>query len=163
MLLNAAEESFRRGKSALENNHLLEATALFEAAIELERRNRQRQIQARYLSFYGRCLAELGERVRDGVEFCREAREMEPYDPDHHWNLGVALLRGNRRRMAYQSLRTGLAMEPGHRGILRELESMGRRRRPVLPFLSRSNPLNVLLGRMSSHREDEGRPAGAGR
>ncbi len=153
MLVNAAEESFRRGKSALENDRLLEATALFEAAIELERRLRQQRIQARYLSFYGRCLAELGSRVHEGVQFCREAREMEPYDPDHYWNLGVALLVAGRKRPAFEALSAGLAMQHGHQGIRAALTRMGRRRRPVLRFLDRNHPINVLLGRMSFRRD----------
>jgi tetratricopeptide (TPR) repeat protein len=157
MLLNAAEESFRRGKAALEHDELTEATGLFAAAIDVERRNGQRQIQARYLSFYGRCLAELGQHVRQGVEACREAIDLEPYDPDHHWNLGLALLRANRRRQAYQTLRAGLALHPEHQGILRELGRMGRRRRPVLPFLPRGNPLNVLLGRLHAPQRGERR------
>jgi len=159
MLLGAAEESFRRGKAALENGDALEATALFAAAIDQERQSGRRQIQARYLSYYGRCLAEIGHQVRQGAEFCREACDLEPYDPDHHWNLGRALLRGNRRRQAFEALRAGLALHPGHAGILLDLKRMGRRRRPALPFLPRGNPLNILLGRMTPPRRAGGRRA----
>jgi tetratricopeptide (TPR) repeat protein len=149
MLVSAAEESFRRGKAALESLRVLEALALFESAIELERRRGKLRVQARYLSFYGLCLALLGHQVREGAEYCREAAAREPYDADLHWNLGVALLRADRRRQAFEALQAGLELEPAHRGIRRELARMGWRRRPVLPFLARSHPLNVLLGRLT--------------
>ena len=51
MLVQAAESRFARGLLALEAGRGLEALALFEASIELERRLGSRTPQARYLSF----------------------------------------------------------------------------------------------------------------
>jgi len=42
----------------------------------------------------------------------------------------------------------GYSLQPGHHGIHDELVGMGTRKRPVFRFLSRNNPVNVLLGRM---------------
>jgi tetratricopeptide (TPR) repeat protein len=147
MLIPTAEEAFRRGKAALHLNRRTEALALFEAAIELERRHGARAIQARYLSYYGVTLALATSRRREGINFCQKAVAQEGYDADLYWNLGRAHLAAERRRDAYAALRTGLRLDRAHRGIVRELARMGRRRRPVLPFLSRSHPLNVFLGR----------------
>ena len=157
MLINVAEERFRRGRIALERARVVEALASFEAAISLERRLGTGTIQARYLSYYGLCLALTGKRVRDGVGFCRQATTLEPYHPDFHWNFGIALLRARKRRKAFAVLHAGLAIEPDHRGIRRELRRMGQRRRVALPFLDRGHPVNVFLGKMSSGPNGNGK------
>jgi len=41
-----------------------------------------------------------------------------------------------------------MAERPGHAALQGALDALGRRQRPILPFLSRSNPLNHLLGRL---------------
>jgi hypothetical protein len=46
----------------------------------------------------------------------------------------------------------GLSIQSDHQGIIRALKDMGVRKRPVLPFLNRNNPLNVYLGRVRSRR-----------
>lgn len=152
MLVRTAEESFDKGMRALEDDRWREALAFFEAAIQLERRSRVAQPQARYLSYYGLCLGVAGKKRRQAVEFCRKAALLEEYNPDIHWNLGRVLLVAGRRREAHRALRTGLRQEPNHAGLRRELQRMGVRRRPVLSFLARGNPVNVMLGRMRNGR-----------
>jgi len=158
MLIPTAEEAFRRGKAALSLNRRTEALALFEAAIELERRHGAGAIQARYLSYYGVCLALSTARIREGIGFCRKAVLQEGYNADLHWNLARGYLAAERRREAYDSLITGLRLDSQHRGLRSELRRMGRRRRPVLPFLSREHPLNVFLGKTTRSRRP-GSPA----
>jgi tetratricopeptide (TPR) repeat protein len=155
MLIPTAEEAFRRGKAALSLNRRTEALALFEAAIELERRHGAGTIQARYLSYYGICLALATNRVREGIGFCRKAVLQEGYNADLQWNLGRSYLAAERRREAYDALITGLRLDARHRGIRSELRRMGRRRRPVLPFLSREHPLNVFLGKTTRPRQNQ--------
>lgn len=148
MLVNAAEKRFRRGMEALESSRGIEALALFEAAIEIERRLGSGRPQARYLSYYGLCLALESGRMREGAEFCRQAIALEFYNPELYLNLSRVMLAAGRRRDAHDALRKGLALQPGHPGIHRELARMGVRRRPILRFLSRAHPVNVLLGRL---------------
>jgi len=148
MLVRGAEESFERGKAALEQGHERVAMAFFEAAIELEKRAGVPKPQARYLSCYGLCLAIVGDRKHEAAKFCREAVELEGYNPDLHWNLGRVLLAADRRRDAHNVLMRGLRLQPDHAGIIQQLRRMGIRRRPPLPILDRGNPVNVFLGRM---------------
>ena len=121
--------------------------ALFEAAIEIERRRGTDRPQPRYLSFYGLCLVLERNEVHEGLRYCREAMTLESFNADIRCNLGRVLLRAGRRRQAYRCFVRGLNLEPGHSKILGALKTMGIRRRPVVPFLARANPLNVLLGR----------------
>jgi Flp pilus assembly protein TadD len=148
MLVHLAEESFQKGLNAFDAGRGREAMAFFEAAIELERRLGDGPPQARYLSLYGVCLSAVARRRRRGVQFCREALGLEQYNPDMYCNLGRVLLAAGRRKEAHQTLLRGLRIQSDHREIIRALKEMGIRRRPVLPFLARANPLNVLLGRM---------------
>ena len=149
MLVHTAEESFRGGLDAMERGNHLEALALFEAALELEWRSCTATPQARYRSYYGLCLATRGERLREAVRLSREAVEMEGYNADLHANLGRVLLMAGNRREAHRTFVAGLRLQPGHAGITRELRGMGVRRRPPLPFLPRSHPINRVLGRLT--------------
>ncbi len=147
MLVQAAEARFQRGLQALQEGRTLEAQALFEAALELEKRLGARAPQARYLSYYGLCLAE-GGHVRDGVEWCRKATALEFYNADLFWNYGRVLRLADRKKEAYTALVRGLGVQKNHQEILRELSSMGWRKPPVLSFLGRRNPINIALGKM---------------
>lgn len=155
MLVSTAENSFSRGLEALEAGKGVEALALFEAAIEIEKRAiGGARPQPRYLSFYGLCLARVANRPRSGLAFCREATTLEFFNPDLFCNLGRVLLDVDRRKEAYRAIVDGLTLQPNHAGLRRELEKMGRRRRPAVPFLARSNPINVVLGRLSKKRDE---------
>jgi tetratricopeptide (TPR) repeat protein len=159
MLSQAAEARFQKGLISLNAGRGIEALALFETAIELERRQGARTPQARYLSWYGLCLALEGRRPKDGAELCRQAVGLEFFNADLCWNYGRVLLILDRRREAYHAFLKGLSVQRSHQGILKELGRMGWRRRPVVPFLTRRNPINVALGRML--RTGPQRPVGA--
>jgi tetratricopeptide (TPR) repeat protein len=148
MLTHSAEDSFQKGLEAFTDGRRKEAMALFEAAIELERRFGQDRPQARYLSYYGVCLGLEKNDLRESLRFCREAVTIEGYNPDIRCNLGRVLLRAGRRKEAYVNFVRGLRVEPRHGQTLKSLKQLGVRRRPVVPFLDRGNPVNVLLGRM---------------
>ena len=148
MLVQAAESRFQKGLRAVEAGRGLEALALFEAAIELERKLGARTPQARYLSFYGLCLALETQQAREGAALCRQAIALEFFNADLSWNYGRVLLLQERRKEAYQAFLKGLSIQRNHQGILRELGRMGWRKPPILPFLDRKNPLNVALGKL---------------
>jgi tetratricopeptide (TPR) repeat protein len=148
MLVQAAEESFQQGMRAYEEGRGREAMAFFEAAIALEKRFGSDGPQARYLSHYGLCLGTIMQRRHEGVRYCKEAIELEGYNSDLQCNLGRVLIAAGLRKEAHRAFMRGLQLQPGHKGIVEELKHMGIRRKPALPFLSRDNQLNVLLGRM---------------
>jgi len=148
MLVQAAETRFQRGLIALEAGRHLEALALFEAALELERQLGAHTPQARYLSYYGLCLARDGSHAREGADFCRQAIALEFFNADLFWNYGRVLLLSDRRRDAFAAFVKGLSVQKNHQEIIRELGRMGWRRPPVLSFLPRENPVNVALGKL---------------
>ena len=148
MLVQAAETRFQRGLLALGDGRCLEALALFEAALELEQRLGARTPQARYLSYYGWCLARDGSQPREGAELCRQAIALEFFNADLFLNYGRVLLLADRRKEAFDAFVKGLSVQRNHQEILRELASMGWRKRPVFTFLPRANPINVALGKL---------------
>ncbi len=100
------------------------------------------------LSYYGLCLAIHRGKIKEGAEFCRLAIEKEFYNADHYANLARVWLAGRSRRRAVEALDRGLALEPGN-VVLRHLaHELGQRRKPVLAFLARENPVNVTLGKV---------------
>jgi hypothetical protein len=99
-------------------------------------------------SFLGYGLAHRRKQVREGLRLCDHAVKLEFYQPDNLFNLARTQLLAGDRRGATASMRRGLAIDHDHAGLVALAEEIGPRRRPVLHFLARGNPLNILLGRI---------------
>lgn len=145
----SAEMSFRKGVQALDRGRYLESLALFESALNLEEKNGNQTPRMKYLSYYGLSLSLAVGRTNEAIEMCERVLSVEFYNPDLYLNLARVYLSAGEKRHAFQTLCQGLRLEQGHPGLIAEIRKMGLRRRPVLPFLDRSNPLNRLLGRYS--------------
>ena len=142
------QRSFLRGRQCLEQGDSLSALAFFEAAIRQAMKAGEPP-RPRDLSYYGLCLA-LGTRHRsEAEETCRRAMEMEFYNPDLCFNLGTVYMLGGDRAAAFDAFLSGLRLQSDHPGIRRAVRRMGIRRQLAIPFLSRSNPVNRILGRLT--------------
>jgi tetratricopeptide (TPR) repeat protein len=97
-------------------------------------------------SYYGLALAMRRQRLHDAVNYCREAVDQEPLRGDFYHNLGQVHLARGERRQAIRTFTSGLQAEPRHAQLIEVLKRLGARRRPLIPFLSRSNPINKYLG-----------------
>ncbi len=109
------------------------------------------------LSYYGWLQAVVDKKPRSGVTFCRRAftnfKTSDPHIagtvyPVLYLNLGRTLLLSGRKKEAVESFGRGLTYDRWHKELKKEMTSLGIRKSPVLPFLSRSNPLNRLLGKL---------------
>ena len=146
---NAAERTFRKGRAELQAGDLITALAHFEAAIRIEQ-GRGHAPAGRYLSYFGACLARATGRLAEAREACERGVEAEFYNPDLLLNLGKVCLQAGDREAAYGAFRAGMRLQGDHRGLRQALQAMGVRRRPRLPFLRRSHPVNRVLGRLST-------------
>jgi tetratricopeptide (TPR) repeat protein len=99
-------------------------------------------------SYLGYGIARHQRRVRDGLKLCEHAVKIQYYEPENHLNLARVQLMLQDRKAAVASIARGLKLDPNHRGLKDLRVEIGVRRRPVLPFLSRTNPINILLGRL---------------
>jgi tetratricopeptide (TPR) repeat protein len=161
MKRSAPERNFDLGLRSMQRGNLVEALAYFEACLRLDDRLAHSPRRARYISYYGYCLAAAIGRTREGRELCNRAASSEFFSPEIYLNLArVEILAGDRRK-AWNALVRGLSLDPGHRGIRTEMKKMGLRRRPVLSFLDRAHPVNRAAGRLTSRVGSQGSRGGS--
>ena len=98
------------------------------------------------LSFFGLCVALVQKNYRTAIDLCKRAIDLEFYNGEHYANLArVYLAQGNRKK-AVDTAEQGLKLVPEHETLLEVRKELGVRSRPPVPFLDRSNPVNVSLG-----------------
>lgn len=101
-----------------------------------------------FLSYLGCAMARIQGRSSEGLALCEQAVKNEFYQPENWANLAEVLLLCGRRAEAINAVEQGLDIDSSF-GRLRLIHRrLGERRRPVVRFLARSNPLNYLLGRV---------------
>lgn len=98
------------------------------------------------MSYYAVSLASTEGNFDKAISLCLMAAEKEFYNPEIYLNLGRIFLLNGQKSVAVRAFRKGLKIDNGHFGILSEMKRLGVRRRPVLTFLPRQNPVNKILG-----------------
>ena len=106
-----------------------------------------------YLSLYGFCLAKQNKSYDTAINLCRRAIKLKSKDPDLLVNLGRVLRLSGDKDGAHRAFLEAWDRKKGHTGAATELCRMGVRRKSVLPFLSRSNPVNKYLGKVRAQIE----------
>ncbi len=109
-----------------------------------------RRAAAAAFSYYGYCVAKVRRKYADGVKYCNISLRANPLDPDHRANLAMVYLERDDRAKAVETLNSGLRLDRRNKRLHLILESIGRRKPPVVPFFSRNNPLNIWLGKRRS-------------
>ena len=98
------------------------------------------------LSFFGLSMALMRREIKPAIDLCRRAIELEFYNGDHYANLSRVYAAGGNRRKAIETAEQGLKLVPEHDYLLSVRKSFGLRSEPYVPFLDRTNPINVSLG-----------------
>lgn len=98
------------------------------------------------LSFFGLALALMQRKFKPAIDLCRRAIDLEFYNGDHYANLARVYVAAGNRKKAVETADQGLKLVHGHEYLVRVRESLGMRSRPAVPFLDRTNPINVSLG-----------------
>lgn len=98
------------------------------------------------LSFFGLCLALVQRKYKPAIELCKRAIELQFYNGDHYANLARVYTAAGNRKKALETVESGLKLLPDYEPLLGVRTSLGVRSRPPVPFLDRSNPINVSLG-----------------
>jgi hypothetical protein len=73
---------------------------------------------------------------------------VELFEPENYLNLARTCLLARDRRGAVKAVRAGLKIDRGNQKLIALYKELGVRGQPVLSFLDRAHPLNVLLGRI---------------
>lgn len=132
---------FRAGLQLLQSDNVRDALVAFENAHYLE------PGEPIYMSYLGLVRVLLRKDVNAAITLCEKAAEENLYHPEIYHNLGrVYLMRGERKK-ALDVLHQGLRIDEQNEAIQSELRRMGTRRKPPIPFLDRSHPLNHVLGK----------------
>ncbi|MGD9000144.1 MAG: hypothetical protein PVF75_06995 [Granulosicoccaceae bacterium] len=103
----------------------------------------------KYRSYHGLLLLRSGH--VNGLDLCRQAASSECFDGDVFFNLARAELARGNRRTAISTIRHGLGVDATHPDLIHMRHKLGIRRAVALPFLSRDNPINKFLGKITYH------------
>jgi hypothetical protein len=101
-----------------------------------------------FYSYLGYGIARKEKRIQEGLRLCRHSIEVEFFQAENYLNLARTCLLARDRKGAVKAVRAGLKIDRGHRELIAFYRELGIRSRPVLPFLSRDNFLNQILGRI---------------
>ena len=139
----------------------LEVLALFEdglaryvegdasaAHARFERAHRRAPSDPRIMSWYGLTLVLVERNSNLGILYGDQALRLAGPDPEFYLNQARAHLSLGQRERAVKCIIRGLATDPHNEALRAAQQAMGWRRKPVIGFLSRSNPLNRLLGKL---------------
>jgi len=132
-----AEGLFKKGLEALTEGNTLSALSYLEKAINIDN-------SPIISSYYAFCIAKARGQVSKAVSLCEEAIKREPQNSQLYLNLGRIYLITNKED-AIKTFREGLNYEANQQ-IIDELNRLGPRKKPIIPFLKRSNPINKYLG-----------------
>jgi len=112
-----------------------------------------KRVSANAFSYYGLCVAILRRRYAEAVKYCQISLRTNPLEPQHRANLALVYMERNDRAKAVETLNSGLRLDRRNQRIHKILNELGRRRPPVIPFLSRDNALNIYFGKRRAHKE----------
>ena len=99
-------------------------------------------------SYLGYGLAATGASYKEGLRLCRLSVQRDAFEPENYLNLARTCQLRGRRKMTVRALNRGLRISPRHPGLRSLRDQLGRRKRPVVPMLSRAHPLNRFLGKL---------------
>lgn len=135
-----ADEYFKKGVEALENDRIYLARECFERANEFYRCPSN-------CSFLAICLAKARGQFKQAIELALEAIGHEPDNTLHYLHLGkIHLLAGDREK-AIEIFREGLR-RGNDADIVAALDELGTRKPPVFARLHRDHPLNKYMGKL---------------
>jgi tetratricopeptide (TPR) repeat protein len=104
------------------------------------------------MSYYALCVAFVKKDYENAISLCVAALKREFYNPEIYANLGRILAVSGQKAFALRAFRKGLRIDDTHCGLMKELRAMGVRRKPLLPFLPRENPINKFFGILTNNR-----------
>lgn len=128
--------------------HLLEKRKCKEASVVLKEVVALAPGEALYQSYYGLSLVETGRDREGGVDLCRQSVRKLFYRVDPFINLARAYFLIGDRKRAVRALEKGSVLELGDPIVEQLMSELGRRRKPVFPFLRRDHPINRVVGRI---------------
>lgn len=133
-----AEELLVRGIEHLRDGESLNALSCFEKSFSLRK-------NPRCQSYLGAMIAVERGQVKEALTLCEDAISADPQDPVLYLNMGRVFLKAGKKKEAIETVRKGLGFGKSEEAV-RFMNSLGTRKKPVIPFLSRKSFINKYLG-----------------
>jgi len=133
------------GMIALRTKRTQEASAMLFEVCERFTRNGER-VPSTALSLYSLTLAHQN-RLKEAIDTCRLALKRDPENATARLHMARIYMLADSRRRAVEEVNRGLLLSPKNAELLALRQELGTRRKPVIAFLSRDNPVNVKLGK----------------
>lgn len=134
---------FEKGKRLIKEGDTLGALVCFEKI--LQNKDLLIPVKIEVESYYAYCIAKERGKFQKAMELLTSALHKDPSNTVHYLNLGRVYLLLNNKVEAIKTFREGLT-NGTDQDIVQELQKLGIRKRPPIPFLKRSNPINKYLG-----------------
>jgi tetratricopeptide (TPR) repeat protein len=111
------------------------------------------------MSYFGYLSAIVEKKYKEGIAICKKV--LKGFDPDispderslyaeFYLNLGKAYLAAEDKKSAIDAFNDGLRLDKDNRDIRWELQKLGIRSKPLIPFFKRGNPVNKYIGLLIS-------------
>lgn len=137
-----AMQEFQEGIRLLQDRCAEQALLHIERAFHLEGENPY------YVSYMGLTLCMARRKFSDAEMLCQKALKMRRDHPQFYLNLAEVYRRAGRREDAVAALERGLRNTAQSPMLQSALGKLTPRKRPLLPFLPRSNKVNRKLGEL---------------
>lgn len=141
------QDELEIGKGYIKEKNYKEAVHYLRKAFLLYQDN-PNQIPGAILSYYGVAIAYGEKNFTEGIVFCKKALNRKDLAPEFYLHAAELLIRNRQKKDAFKVLEEGLGKFKGHPKIKAKLEEFGVRKRPPIPVLKRSHPVNKVLGKI---------------
>lgn len=143
---NSLQETAKRGIELCRSGQWKAGMEILGEIAEADRQGTE--LPGLFYSYLGYGIARFERRGKEGLALCQHAIKIQFYEPENYVLLARVYLMRRRRGKAIQALHQALKLNARHPEAIKLAREIGFRRRPVLPFLSRGNPINKSLGRL---------------
>jgi tetratricopeptide (TPR) repeat protein len=145
--MSQSERDISKGIRAAKRGDYLEAINYLTDAYERGEFTINNKDSVEALSYYGLCLALVQKKYKEAIEICKKTLTLNFFKPTNYANLSKVYVAASMRKKAIETVEEGLRSFPEDKGLRALRLELGVRARPAIPFLERSNPVNVSLGR----------------
>jgi tetratricopeptide (TPR) repeat protein len=153
-IIVAGKEEIELGKAYIKEKNYKEAAHYLRKAL-LYYQEEPNKTPGILLTSYGYATAMGEKNMKDGLAFCRKGLLRKELVPESYLYLAELLLLSREKAEAYKTLEEGLRNFKGNARMTEKMKLFGVRKKPVIPILQRSHPVNKVLGKII--REPVGR------
>ncbi len=139
MDIETQDRLYREGLALYRNQRLRPAAEIFGRLVLGGSQN------PLHLSYWGVLTATVQGRIREGLPLCEQAMRLGAGEPEIVVNLARMYDLSGQHARAVELLRRAIRRTPRDRALLNEIQRLSPRRRPIVPGLSRSHPINRFL------------------